>query len=73
LIPKLCAPEIALLAAEIGLGKHLSSKATVCRRAKKISVRSRPGMWFNVDGELVGTAPALFQILPRALNFVVKR
>ena len=73
LIPKLCAPEIALLAAEIVLGKHLSSKATIFRRAKKISVRSRPGMCFNVDGELVGNAPAIFQILPRALNFVVKR
>jgi diacylglycerol kinase (ATP) len=73
LIPKLCAPEFALLAAEIVLGKHLSSKATIFRRAKKISVRSRPGMCFNVDGELVGNAPAVFQILPRALNFVVKR
>ena len=73
LIPKLCVTEIALLAAEIVLGKHLSSKATIFRRAKKISVRSRPGMCFNVDGELVGNAPAVFQILPRALNFVVKR
>src|SRR4029077_14725627 len=73
LIPKLCAAEIALLAAEVVLGKHLSSKATIFRRAKKISVRSRPGMCFNVDGELVGNAPAVFQILPRALNFVVKR
>jgi diacylglycerol kinase (ATP) len=73
LIPKLGAAEIALLAAEVVLGKHLSSKMTIFRQAKKISVRSRPGMWFNVDGELVGNAPALFQILPRALNFVVKR
>lgn len=73
LIPRLCATEIALLAAEIVLGKHLSSKATIFRRAKKISVRSRPGMWFNVDGESVGNAPAVFQILPRALNFIVKR
>jgi len=73
LIPKLGAPEIVLLAAEIVLGKHLSSKATIFRRAKKISVRSRPGMRFSVDGELVGSAPAVFQILPRALNFVVKR
>ena len=73
LIPKLGAPEIVMLAAEIVLGKHLSSNAAVFRRAKKISVRSRPGMRFNVDGELVGSAPAVFQILPRALNFVVKR
>ena len=71
LIPKLGAAEMALLAAEIVLGKHLSSNATIFRQARKIAVRSRPGMWFNVDGELVGNAPAVFQIMPRALNFIV--
>lgn len=72
LIPKLGAAEMALLAAEIVLGKHLSSSATIFRQAKKIVVRSRPGMCFNVDGELVGNAPAIFQIMPRALNFIVR-
>lgn len=72
LIPKLGAAEIALLAAQIVLGKHLSSNATIFRQARKVAVRSRPGMWFNVDGELVGNAPAVFQIMPRALNFIVK-
>jgi len=71
LIPKLGPGEMALLAAEIVLGKHLSSNATIFRQARKIAVRSRPGMWFNVDGELVGNAPAVFQIIPRALNFIV--
>ena len=73
LIPKLPKPEMALLAAEMVLGKHLSSNALIFRRAKKISVRSRPGMWFNVDGEAVGNEPALFQLVPRALNFVVSK
>jgi diacylglycerol kinase (ATP) len=73
LIPKRSAPEMALLAAAIILGKHFTSNGIVFRRAKKISVRSKPGMWFNVDGELVGSVPATFQIVPRALNFVVKR
>jgi diacylglycerol kinase (ATP) len=72
LIPKLSPGEMALLAAEIVLGKHLSRSATILRQAKKIAVRSRPGMYFNVDGELVGNAPAVFQIVPRALNFIVK-
>ena len=72
LIPKLGPGEMALLAAEIALGTHLSSRATIFRQARKIAVRSRPGMWFNVDGELVGNAPAVFQIMPRALNFIVK-
>jgi diacylglycerol kinase (ATP) len=71
LIPKLGPAEMALLAAEILLGKHLSSHATIFRQARKIAVRSRPGMCFNVDGELVGNAPAVFQIMPRALNFIV--
>jgi diacylglycerol kinase (ATP) len=71
LIPRRSVPEMALLAAEIVLGKHLSSNAIIFRRAKTIAVRSRPGMWFNVDGELVGNAPAVFQIMPRAINFVV--
>jgi len=71
LIPKRTMAETALLAAEILLGKHLSNKAVIYRRAKKIFVRSRPGMWFNVDGELVGNAPVVFQIIAAALNFVV--
>jgi len=73
LIPRRSAPQLALLAAEIVLGKHLSGNAVIFRRAKKIAVRSRPGMWFNVDGELVGNAPAVFQVVPAALNFVVSK
>jgi diacylglycerol kinase (ATP) len=72
LIPKLGAAEMALLAAEIVLGKHLSANATIFRRAKKVVVRSRPGMCFNVDGEIVGNAPATFQILRHAVDFIVK-
>ena len=73
LIPKRSAGEMLMLATQIILGKHFSNSAIVFRRAKKIALRSRPGMWFNVDGELVGRAPAVFQIVPRALNFVVKK
>jgi diacylglycerol kinase (ATP) len=71
LIPTHPAAKIAWLAAEILLGKHLAGSAIVFRRAKKIAVRSRPRMSFNVDGEPVGTVPAVFEVVPRALNFVV--
>jgi diacylglycerol kinase (ATP) len=71
LIPKASLAETAFIAAEILLGKHLSNKTVIFRRGKRVVVRSRPGMWFNVDGELVGNAPAVFQIIPAALNFVV--
>lgn len=71
LIPTHPVAKIAWLAAEIVLGKHLAGSAVMFRRAKKIAVRSRPRMSFNVDGEPVGSVPAVFEIVPRALNFVV--
>ena len=71
LVPKRSAAEIALLAAQIVLGNHLGSQAIIFRRTKYMSVKSQPGMWFNADGELVGNAPAEFEIIPRALQFVV--
>jgi diacylglycerol kinase (ATP) len=73
LVPKRPAAEMSLLAAQMLLGKHISSNAVPFRRAKRISVRSRPGMWFNADGELVGNQPAAFQIIPHALDFVVSK
>ena len=71
LIPKQSPADLALLAARLALGNHLSSTAVVFRRATKINVNSEPKMPFNVDGELVGNEPAEFEILPRALQFVV--
>ena len=73
LIPNHAAPRIALLAGQMLLGKHLADDGIVFRRARKVAVRARPAMSFNVDGEPVGSAPAVFQILPRALKFVVPK
>jgi diacylglycerol kinase (ATP) len=65
------AADMVMLAARVLMGKHLTSDAIIFRRVPKISIRSSPGMWFNVDGELVGNEPALFEVIPRALQFVV--
>lgn len=73
LIQKRSAAELTLLAAQSVMGAHLSNDAVVFRRAAKVTVNSKPGMWFNVDGELVGNEPACFEILPRALKFVVPK
>lgn len=61
---------LALIAAQIAVGKHLTNEGVVFRRAAKVSVKSEPGMWFNVDGELVSNEPAVFEIMPRALQFL---
>ena len=71
LIKERSAADLALLAAQVALGKHLTSDAIVFRRAAKVTVNSKPGMWFNVDGELVGNQPATFEVLRRGLQFVV--
>lgn len=73
LIPELPATEIAILVAQILIGKHLSNKSIVFHRASRVAVNSRPGMWFNVDGELVGNEPAVFEIMPRAIHFMVEK
>jgi diacylglycerol kinase (ATP) len=70
-IPERGPAELAILAAQILVGKHLSSDAVIFHRAKKIAISSRPGMWFNVDGELIGNEPATFELLPGALQCVV--
>lgn len=71
LIPERGPADLALLAAQIVVGKHLSSDAIIFRRAKKVTIGSRPGMWFNVDGELIGNEPATFELLPAAMRCVV--
>jgi diacylglycerol kinase (ATP) len=73
LIQKRSAAELALLAAEVALGTHLTNEAIIFRRAAKVTINSKPGMWFNVDGELVGNEPARFEILTRALRFMVPK
>ncbi len=70
LIPKNPALDLALVAAQIALGKHLDSDGVVFRRAARVAVESTPGMWFNVDGELVGNEPAVFEVMPKALKFI---
>jgi diacylglycerol kinase (ATP) len=71
LIPKLSTAEMILLAAQIVIGNHIGSRSVLFRRTSRLTVNSRPGMWFNADGELVGNEPAVFEVLPRALQFVV--
>jgi diacylglycerol kinase (ATP) len=70
LIPQSPGTELAVLAAQVAMGTHLKSDAIIFRRSAKVTVNSKPGMWFNVDGELVGNDPARFEILPSALRFI---
>ncbi len=71
LVPQNAGPDLALVAAQMAIGKHLASEGVVFRQAAKVSIKSEPGMWFNVDGEMLGDEPVVFEVLPRALQFLV--
>lgn len=64
--------EMVVAVAQILVGKHLEHNAVIFEQAKRVRVESAPGMWFNVDGELIGNEPITFEVLPRALQFLAK-
>lgn len=51
-------------------GTHQADPEVWSRRARAGSISSSPGMWFDVDGEVVGSDPLHFEVLPRALRVV---
>lgn len=71
MIPAESLPRLALLMPQIMLGTHLDSDIITFRRARNVRVDSRPPMWFNADGEVVGSQPSTFHVLPRALRVIV--
>jgi diacylglycerol kinase (ATP) len=70
IVPTATVPQLAVLAPQMLLGKHLTSELIQFRRARKIAVRTNPPMTFNVDGEVIGDEPAIFEVLPAALRVI---
>ncbi len=62
------AADLAGLAALALAGDYLGSEHVLFRRARCVRIESRPGMWFNVDGELLTQEPVTFEVLPGALR-----
>ncbi len=63
--------DLAGVAARLLAGNYLDSRDVFHRRARRVRVHTSPGMWFNVDGELLTNEPATFTVVPRALRVVV--
>lgn len=62
------AADLAGLAAQALNGDYLDSEHILYRHARRLHVESRPGMWFNVDGELHTKKPVTFEVMPGALR-----
>lgn len=63
-------PELGALAPRILLGRHLDSPAVAFRRCRRVRIESEPGMWFNVDGELIGNESIAFELISAAVRVV---
>jgi diacylglycerol kinase (ATP) len=65
------AVELMGVAARLLAGNYLTSERVFHRQARRVRIASRPGMWFNVDGELLTNEPVTISVLPQALRVVV--
>lgn len=63
--------DLAGIAARLLVGDYTNSDEVSLRRARRVRIESRPGMWFNVDGELIGNGPVTFEAVPAALTVIV--
>ncbi len=63
--------DLTEVAAELLAGDYLESGQVTLRRARRVRIQSRPGMWFSIDGERVGEEPITFTVVPHALRVIV--
>lgn len=63
--------DIARLATRALAGDYLEDDHVVFNRVERLTVSARPGMWFNVDGELRTKDPVTFEVVPGALRVAV--
>ena len=63
--------DVARLLARAAAGDYLDDDDVVFNRVDRVAIESRPGMWFNVDGELRTNAPITFEAVPGALRVAV--
>jgi len=63
--------EVVVNVPRVYKGTHLTHpKVSLCH-AREVHVEARERMFLQADGELIGEAPATFQVIPRALNVLV--
>ncbi len=62
--------DMTALAARFVAGEHMASPFIERHQARTVTIRSTPGLYFNVDGELLSEKPIAFRILPDALSVV---
>ena len=65
------AVELLGVAARLMAGNYLASERVFHRHVRRVHIASSPGMWFNVDGELLTNEPVTISVLPQTQRVVV--
>jgi len=71
IIDDLSKPDLLWSLPRVYRGTHLTHPKVTMKRAREIEIRPIQPMSLQADGELIGEAPARFQVLPAALNVVI--
>jgi diacylglycerol kinase (ATP) len=64
-------PALAKVGTRLVAGNYLGSPLVHHRRVRQVAVASDPGMWFNVDGELITNEPVSLRVLPGRQRVIV--
>lgn len=62
---------LAEVAARLMAANYVDSEAVFHRKVRRVRVDSKPGMWFNIDGELFANDAIEFTVLPHAIKVIV--
>lgn len=61
--------KLTTIIGKLALGlDYIDNETVIHKRVKTLEITSQPGMWFNIDGELLSKAPVKFSILPKAIE-----
>lgn len=63
--------ELLKLMPSIYSGGHVGAPGVVLRRARRLEIHSDEDLPLNIDGDLDGRAPAVFEIQPKVLPFLL--
>jgi len=71
IIGDLSKPDLLRSLPRVYKGTHLTHPKVTLKHGREIEVRSRQALSLQADGELLGTVPARFRVLPAALSIAV--
>jgi YegS/Rv2252/BmrU family lipid kinase len=63
--------ELLTLMPKVYSGAHAGAAGVVLRKARRVEVEAERPLPLNIDGDLDGTTPVVFEVLPRAIAFLL--